>query len=59
LKDITHDAVFSKDDGILDKPYLKKIWDEHQRGTYDRSPHLWAILMFRQWGETFGAKVLS
>ena len=54
LRDVAHDAVFPRDDGILNKPFLKKIWDEHQRGTYDRSSHLWAVLMYRQWSETFG-----
>jgi asparagine synthase (glutamine-hydrolysing) len=53
LKDVAHDAVFSHDDGILDKAYLKKIWNEHQGGTYDRSAHLWAVLMYRQWRQEF------
>jgi asparagine synthase (glutamine-hydrolysing) len=53
LRDLAHDAIFSRDDGILDKPYLKKIWDEHQKETYDRSSHLWAVLMYREWREKF------
>lgn len=55
LKDLTHDAIFSSDDGILDLTYLKKVWQQHQKGVYDRSPNLWAVLMFRKWQETFGA----
>jgi asparagine synthase (glutamine-hydrolysing) len=53
LRDLAHDAIFSRDDGILDKTYLNKVWDEHQRGTYDRSSHLWAVLMYREWREKF------
>jgi asparagine synthase (glutamine-hydrolysing) len=53
LKDVAHEAVFSHDDGILDQAYLKKIWNEHQGGTYDRSAHLWAVLMYREWREEF------
>jgi len=53
LRDVAHAAIFSCDDGILDKSYLKQVWDEHQRGTYDRSAHLWSILMYRKWCEAF------
>lgn len=53
IRDLAHDAIFSRDDGILDVSYLRKIWDEHQAGTYDRSSHLWAILMYREWRERF------
>jgi len=55
LKDLTYDAIFSSDDGILDLAYMKKVWQQHQKGVYDRSPNLWAVLMFRKWQETFGA----
>lgn len=55
LKDLAHDALFGSEDGILEPKYLKTIWDQHQRGTYDRSQHLWAILMFRKWKEAFAA----
>lgn len=53
LKDLTYEALFSTDDGILDRAFLKKIWDQHQNGTYDRSAHLWSVLMFRKWREAF------
>ena len=53
LKDLTYAALFSIDDGILDRAFLKKIWDQHQKGTYDRSAHLWSVLMFRKWREAF------
>ncbi|MGB6626383.1 MAG: asparagine synthase-related protein, partial [Candidatus Acidiferrales bacterium] len=53
LRDLAHDAIFSRDDGILDQTYLKKLWNEHQNGTYDRSSHLWSVLMYREWREKF------
>ena len=57
LRDTAYDTIFgsSNGDGILDTDSLRKIWDEHQRGTYDRSPQLWAVLMFRKWRQAFGA----
>jgi asparagine synthase (glutamine-hydrolysing) len=53
LKDMTYEAIFSSPDGILDPVFLKRIWDQHQKGYYDRSAHLWAVLMFRKWKEKF------
>src|SRR5437773_10978523 len=42
LKDLAHQAILETDDGILDRRFLRKIWDEHQKGYYDRSALLWA-----------------
>jgi asparagine synthase (glutamine-hydrolysing) len=55
LKDLAHNVILETDDGILDKKFLKKIWDEHQKGYYDRSALLWATLMFRKWRQVFAA----
>jgi asparagine synthase (glutamine-hydrolysing) len=55
LRDLTHETLFGADDGILDRGFLKKIWDQHQKGTYDRSSHLWAVLMYRKWRMMFQA----
>ena len=55
LKDVAYEAIFSSPDGILDATFLKKIWDQHQKGSYDRSAHLWTVLMFRKWKEKFAA----
>jgi len=55
LKDLAHDALFGSEDGILHRPFLQKIWDQHQKKQYDRSAHLWTVLMFRKWRETFAA----
>jgi asparagine synthase (glutamine-hydrolysing) len=55
LKDMARQVILEKDDGILDKKFLGKIWDQHQKGYYDRSALLWAALMFRKWQSTFAA----
>ena len=53
LKDLAYDAILKKEDGVLNNGYLEVIWDQHQRGTHDRSALLWATLMFRKWQQTF------
>jgi asparagine synthase (glutamine-hydrolysing) len=55
LRELAQDALFSSEDGILNRKFLKKIWDQHQKGVYDRSAHLWSVLMFRKWRDTFAA----
>jgi len=55
LKDYAHDVMFSRQDGILEHSFLKKIWDQHQSNRFNRSRHLWTVLMFRKWQDTFGA----
>jgi asparagine synthase (glutamine-hydrolysing) len=53
LKEMAHYVILETDDGILDKRFLRTIWDQHQSGQYDRSALLWATLMFRKWHATF------
>lgn len=53
LKDMAHHIIVETDDGILNKEFLGTIWDQHQKGYYDRSALLWATLMFRKWQTTF------
>lgn len=55
LRELTHESLFAVDDGILDRNFLRKIWNQHQNGTYDRSSHLWAVLMYRKWRLMFQA----
>jgi asparagine synthase (glutamine-hydrolysing) len=55
LKDVAYAAIFDKTDGLLDQKYLKKIWNDHQSGRFNRSAYLWSVLMFRKWQSTFGA----
>jgi len=55
LRDLAHEALFAPDDGILNRSFLKTIWDQHQKRVYDRSAHLWSVLMFRKWRNAFPA----
>jgi asparagine synthase (glutamine-hydrolysing) len=55
LREVAHAALFASDDGVLNPRFLKKIWDQHQKNQYDRSAHLWSVLMYRKWRETFTA----
>jgi len=55
LKEMTEKTLLDSNDGILEPAFLRKIWNQHQRGHYDRSAHLWSVLMFRKWKETFAA----
>jgi asparagine synthase (glutamine-hydrolysing) len=57
LRDLAHETLLGSDDGILNPEFLKTIWNQHQRGTHDRSAHLWAVLMYRKWKETFQTQV--
>jgi asparagine synthase (glutamine-hydrolysing) len=53
LRELAEQALFSANDGVLDRAFLKKIWEQHQKGIYDRSAHLWSVLMYRRWRERF------
>jgi asparagine synthase (glutamine-hydrolysing) len=55
LREFAHAAIFAGDDDVLNQASLHRIWNEHQQGLYDRSPQLWAILMFRKWRQAFAA----
>jgi asparagine synthase (glutamine-hydrolysing) len=55
LREVTEKILIGSDDGILNSTFLKTIWNQHQGGRYDRSAHLWAVLMFRKWKAAFGA----
>jgi asparagine synthase (glutamine-hydrolysing) len=53
LRDVAYEAIMNHDDGILDREYLAKLWNQHQAGIFDRSAYLWSVLMFRKWQATF------
>jgi asparagine synthase (glutamine-hydrolysing) len=55
LKDMAHAAIFDSPDEVLDQRFLRKIWDQHQKRSYDRSAHLWTVLMYRKWRKTFAS----
>ncbi|MEM9413930.1 MAG: asparagine synthase (glutamine-hydrolyzing) [Planctomycetota bacterium] len=37
------------DQGLFDPGYVRKVWDQHQRGVRRGQDELWTILMFQQW----------
>jgi asparagine synthase (glutamine-hydrolysing) len=51
LRNFAHDAMFERQDGILNRPFLMKCWQQHQRGQRDWSALLWSVLMFKAWQE--------
>jgi len=54
LKEMAYETIFnSKQDSVLDRSAVERLWGEHQRGFRDRSTELWAILMFRLWQRKF------
>jgi asparagine synthase (glutamine-hydrolysing) len=55
IKEMAYDNIIGQDDGILDPKLLGKIWKQHQSGQADRSPQLWAVLMYRKWRSAFPA----
>jgi asparagine synthase (glutamine-hydrolysing) len=59
LKDMARETIFDSQDGVLDRKYLEKIWNEHQRNTFDRSAYLWSVLMFRKWQKTFATGAVA
>ena len=38
-------------DGLLDAEKVDVMWQEHRSGRFDRSGHLWNVLMFQAWRE--------
>jgi len=59
LKEMARQIILETDDGILDNRFLRKIWDQHQKGYYDRSAALWSALMFRKWRAGFQTSVAN
>jgi asparagine synthase (glutamine-hydrolysing) len=55
IKDMAYENIVEQSDGILDPKLLRKVWNQHQSGQYDRSAHLWAVLMYRKWRAAFPA----
>lgn len=55
IKDMAYENIVVKSDGILNPKMLKKIWNQHQSGQFDRSAYLWAVLMYRKWIAAFPA----
>lgn len=59
IKDIAEDRLFNRDCGLVDyfKPEaIKKLWQEHQKGSVDHSSPLWSMLMFQMWWDKYMAE---
>jgi asparagine synthase (glutamine-hydrolysing) len=53
LREMAYETIFSRPDELLDVKFMRSMWEQHQRGTHDRSAILWGILMYRKWQRTF------
>lgn len=53
IKEMAYEIIFERQDEILNRAYVERIWKQHQRGVFDRSAYLWAVLMFRKWQASF------
>jgi asparagine synthase (glutamine-hydrolysing) len=56
LKRLFEERVLSKDafvGSLCDITPIRQWWAQHQRGTRDYSPHLWALLVLDCWGGRF------
>jgi len=53
LKDWSADLLFSdKSQDYFHNKAIKKLWNDHISGKYDRGVYLWNILLFLQWMES-------
>jgi asparagine synthase (glutamine-hydrolysing) len=55
LKDFAYEALFQRQDELLNHTFLTRCWNQHQRGQRDWSALLWCVLMFRTWQEVYKA----
>jgi asparagine synthase (glutamine-hydrolysing) len=56
IKEFTEEILFSsksRQRGYFDVDYIQKMWKEHQRGIKNYTHHLWILLMFEMWHQTF------
>jgi len=53
IRDYARSFIVERSDPFLSTSFVKKIWDQHQAGTRDRSSQLWNVLMFRLWLDRF------
>jgi len=51
LKSFAHEALFERQDALLNYGFVRKCWNQHQRGQRDWSALLWCVLMFKTWQE--------
>ncbi len=56
LRDLAYETIFSSPDGVLDHAFLRRIWQQHQKGTHNRAAILWSVLIFCKWQQRFQAQ---
>ncbi|EIM28948.1 asparagine synthase (glutamine-hydrolyzing) [Microvirga lotononidis] len=56
LKSWAADLLFSSDvrDDFLNEKTIKRMWGDHQSGTWNYADHLWRVLMLRSWQACYG-----
>jgi asparagine synthase (glutamine-hydrolysing) len=56
LRDLATDLLFSPRAGArgyFDSAYIRRLWDEHQRGQGNHSQSLWALMILELWHRLF------
>jgi asparagine synthase (glutamine-hydrolysing) len=56
IKEFTEEILFSsksRQRGYFNMDHIEKMWKEHQRGIKNYTHHLWILLMFEMWHQTF------
>ncbi|MEE8105783.1 MAG: asparagine synthase (glutamine-hydrolyzing) [Planctomycetota bacterium] len=55
VKDYAADLVLESEGTrtYFEKPYLEKVWNQHQSGVRDWSAELWGVMMFNLWHRRF------
>lgn len=53
LKGFAHEALFGRQDELLNYSFLNSCWKQHQHRQRDWSALLWCVLMFKIWQEVF------
>jgi asparagine synthase (glutamine-hydrolysing) len=56
LKEMAHDALFSdrsRARGYFREDPLRRLWDEHQKGSADHARPIWTLLMLELWHREF------
>jgi asparagine synthase (glutamine-hydrolysing) len=51
LKEFAYEKLIERQDDALNGAFVKRCWDQHQRGQRDWSALLWCVLMFKSWRE--------
>jgi len=53
IHDYARQFLPERSDPYLSSSFVRKMWNQHQTGTRDRSGQLWNVLMFRLWLEKY------